>query len=184
MKALITGFPRSGTHYMVKMLNTLGLRMGHEFVDEDGCVSWKHLPQADKFDVVFHQVRDPVEVIGSALTISEDSLQLLQSLTPIKKGESKIHFLMKSWLDWTARADKIAKLTYKVESFTDPNIYFYILSELGIKVPEKLPDIPSNIGTRKGKEGYSQLSVSDLEREDKKLAGKIREMRFFYGYSY
>jgi hypothetical protein len=76
VKFLITGYPRSGTKYTAKVLNKTSLDVGHEFKGKDGCVSWKHLPKALDFDLVLHQVRNPLKVIGSSHTINVTYLEL------------------------------------------------------------------------------------------------------------
>jgi hypothetical protein len=180
VKFLITGYPRSGTYYIAKVLNTLGNKVGHEFVDKDGCVSWGHLPKADEFDTVIHQVRNPLKVIGSCFTISEGSYKKLEKLTPRLKNESKLSWLMRSWLDWTDKADEVAEYTYRVENLEET--YPHLFNLLGLEVPEKLPDISKNTHSRSHIESYRNFTMDNFINETKRTSKKIAGKMYKYGY--
>lgn len=40
---LITGCGRSGTHFTARLLQEIGLDVGHETLGKDGVASWKHI---------------------------------------------------------------------------------------------------------------------------------------------
>ena len=85
-KRLITGFPRSGTEYMSKVMQKTGLRMGHEGHGDcsDGTVSYWHsyFKAPGIYEVVLHQIRDPLEVIPSAFKkLSEPTMNCLGKIT-------------------------------------------------------------------------------------------------------
>jgi hypothetical protein len=76
---LITGAPRSGTVFMKNLLTELGLQVTDDQTSprEDGIVSWMHIVQdrfgyfggaalhGSKFQIVWHQVRDPLQTLTS-----------------------------------------------------------------------------------------------------------------------
>jgi hypothetical protein len=75
---LITGCGRSGTTFMSSFLCASGLKIPHERPGRDGCVAWpmcvdSYRPWGNrssraKFQHVFHQVRNPLDVISSWFT--------------------------------------------------------------------------------------------------------------------
>ncbi len=80
---LITGCPRSGTGYALEVLRSVGYRMGEEdYKDKkrlDGVVSWKHIAlMLEKFDSIFHQVREPLWVISSMTTMAEVNYKFME----------------------------------------------------------------------------------------------------------
>mgnify|MGYP003647797370 FL=1 len=64
-KLLITGAPRSGTHFTARLLFNLGLDIRHETVDTNGTVSSVHTLKPSGFTKVVHQIRDPLKSISS-----------------------------------------------------------------------------------------------------------------------
>ena len=202
MTFLITGFPRSGTAYMGRLLRALGYSVGAEHTPgEDGKVSWPHLLQAYKFDIVLHQMRNPLKVIGSAHTIRCENfnsffnflgfppreLHKYAEPKPMQAGvedtalsrfyteESLLYALMWSWLHWTRKAREVSKLTYHIESF--PRYYPIVFRTLNLPIPDRLPDIPFDVNTRKTQPNYRILTWDDLEAVDKPLTDKIRQAR-------
>lgn len=72
---IITACPYSGTKYTVKILRNLGLDVGHETLEKDGAVSWRHIAMTDDDQqlaaldgrgiIRLHQVRHPLITIAS-----------------------------------------------------------------------------------------------------------------------
>lgn len=202
---LITGFPRSATHYTKTLMNGIGLNVkGEEYgrtekinPDEkvDGVVSWQHLNlHKDKIDVILHQVRNPLKVLSSSQTLFNNTLRKIfkQIEAPYSWG-IKLHFrkfdminekqllyyLMYSWLFWNEliENDKRVVYRYKVEEIS--NEWSNILDNLSLKKVE-LPEISKETNTRKGK--YKNLTIEDLYETDKELTEKIINKAKFYGY--
>ena len=78
MKYLIIGHPRSGTAYMSKLFKKNGLDVRHERMGRDGRSDWQYaIPNETifpwgkgvredyEFDVVIHNIRDPLTAIPS-----------------------------------------------------------------------------------------------------------------------
>ena len=81
-KLLITGAPRSGTHFTARLLFNLGLDIRHETVDTNGTVSSVHTLKPSGFTKVVHQIRDPLKSISSLHKIDWLSKELwLESMT-------------------------------------------------------------------------------------------------------
>jgi len=169
---LVTGFPRSGTGYTARTLRFAGLDVGHEKVGSDGVVSWWHLLGADKFDKVFHQVRNPIDTISSAMTINNSSIRKLSTIT--EPNVDKLKFLMQSWLDWNELAESKAQMTYRVEDVED--LFPILRKEMGIK--GGFPNVRTTINKRE----HEVLSVEDLRKVDSELTDKIIERARQYGY--
>ena len=175
---LITGYPRSATRYMAKIFQSLGFDVGHEEVRSDGIVSWMELLNADNYDVVLHQVRNPIDVIASATTLMNESLDILSTITTPKSN--KIEFLMESWLDWTNAADDCAQFTYKIEDLKVS--YPQIKKLIGLESSLELPiwwNTHTNVNTRP----HIKLSYKDLKMVNSNLAKKIALKMKKYGYA-
>jgi len=85
VKLLVTGCPRSGTTFVARVLQRLGLDVRHEDTGPDGAVSFAltvdddEYPRghkgprrsATKFDVLVHLVREPLATISSMATMPE-----------------------------------------------------------------------------------------------------------------
>ena len=102
---LITGCGRSGTTYVSKLLCEAGLDLLHHDVGPDGSVDWclavtsdVPLPWGKKgrssgdyvFDRVLHQVRAPLAVISSSMTIKDRSWDYISNFTSINPEDSAI----------------------------------------------------------------------------------------------
>lgn len=66
---LITGCPRSGTCYTAKLLQAHGIDVQHERLGKRGTVDW-HLAGIPWNGPIVHQMRNPLHVIGSLLSIT------------------------------------------------------------------------------------------------------------------
>ena len=96
-KVLILASPRSGTSYIHVALREIGIDVGNEDeMGKDGLVSWWALrgrtsfkdtaiaykwkrDESDHsdFDVIVHQVRNPLKVIGSQFTLDKHSMAFM-----------------------------------------------------------------------------------------------------------
>jgi glycosyltransferase involved in cell wall biosynthesis len=186
-KILITGHARSGTAYTAKLLQACGLEIGHELTGMDGAVSWPHLatgklswlpgPVNDcKFDMIFHQVREPLACIASIMTESDEAFGYRFKHIGHPGGKKSLKWAMYSWLKWNELAEKKSIARFRVEDL--PRALPEILIRAGYKPPVELPDIDKNTNSR----DHAPLTWADLENEDKELAGLIKKKAREYGY--
>jgi len=185
MRVLITGCGRSGTLYVVEALGQVGLRFGHEVFGADGVVDWHGLTDASLYDVILHQVREPLKTIGSCHTCAPYSWDFICQHEPrILPSDSLILKCMKYWLFWNEQAEKVARWTYRVEDFG--NQIGRILALFGRIVDPvlltKINAINKQTHTRKGAGNYKMVTLKDLRCADEKLAGQIINKAKTYGY--
>jgi GR25 family glycosyltransferase involved in LPS biosynthesis len=114
---LVTGHPRSGTKYMAKLLQSLGLDVRHESMGADGISSWMFAVDADKvpytgdgttlrqfsFQHTILAVRHPLDVLASSMqTEAEPSLKFRRRWSRVPVGynrhEEAVHILL-AWHD-------------------------------------------------------------------------------------
>lgn len=94
----IIGCGRSGTTYTSKLLQSFGVKVGHEKICDHGISSWclvpdtslRHIgPSSGDLEGLgiphVHQVRQPLEVISSATTIRKKSWGFISQFIPIQK---------------------------------------------------------------------------------------------------
>lgn len=194
-KILVTGCGRSGTQFTWKILNSLGIEVGHEKMERNGTVDWTAVswePQRlNQFDLILHQVRHPLKVISSWHTVEEShpsgkwAWGFLYNTLSIPPEMSLLEKLMIYWLHWNLRAEEITRKTYQVERFMQ-------------EVPEvvsKTFDLPSdawttlvlppeNIHSTSDRETYRKgLCWEHLEEVNFHLAFLIKSLAQRYGYS-
>lgn len=144
--------------YTSKALQAAGLDVGHERLGRDGIVSsmWaldvdeypayhEQGPQPE-FDVILHQVRHPLDAIGSLTTALPESWAWNARYMPIANKP----VLEKAALYWYLTnliAEKRASWTYRIESL--PDIWREFTRRLKIKAGiGVLAGIPKNINSR------------------------------------
>lgn len=186
---LIAAYPRSATRYMSELLILNGIDMKHEEIGNDGTVSWLHISSGKwtetidipkfQFNGIFHQVRYPLDVISSAMTIQDDTIDfMLKNLNCIRKRDTRLHQIMLTYILWNELIERQSIMTFKVENII--NIFPKLLTILNKTVENPCFDLSKEINTRKEK--YTQLTWSDLENCDKPLWGIIKKMSLRYGY--
>ena len=198
---LITGCGRSGTTYVSKLLSEAGLELLHHDVGPDGSVDWclavtsdVPLPWGKKgrssadyvFDRVLHQVRAPLAVISSSMTIKDRSWDYISNFTSIEPQDSSIRKSMLYWLEWNRLAEAKADITYRVEQIKDVSTWSALCSVL--ERPELVEQHDTLIGaiasdTNTRRDDYAPLTWDDLRNEDEALTAEILEQAERYGYS-
>ena len=124
---LITGCPRSGTGYASQIFQAQGLDIGHERLGTDGVSSWLfavedhrypwhppgELRQNYGFEVILHQVRDPLRVLASMTVLRRPDWTFIGRHLALPKMplERRIGF----YLHWTELCDRQAHYRYRVE---------------------------------------------------------------------
>jgi len=118
MKNLITGCGRSGTTFVAKYLQSLGMDVGHEkYIGENGVVSWYlTFGEHNSFDHIIHIIRNPYDSFKSYSTLSENAWKYiykhLPEISPNDTNETKF---VKYWCLWNREASEKAEITIKIE---------------------------------------------------------------------
>ena len=193
---LVVGCARSGTTYISKVLKKSGLRIGHEHLSRDGistcelCDSgkkswkgrWGFCPEKIHFAHIFHQVRDPLNVISSTY-VTEDLnswVFIMKYVPEILMQDSHLVKCAKYWYYWNLKLEKMAEWTYRLEDLDQRWGEFE--ERLGRKVERSaIEETPTNTNGRKTV--TRQFTWDDLQRElDPELYEKIRQLATRYGY--
>lgn len=182
MSFLITGFSASGTMYTAEVLQRIGYDVRHEMDGGIGTVSWRHLPRHEEYDIILHQVRHPLKVLGSAVTGQIKNINYILSFfedVPFVY-EDKLHRVMYTYINWTEWADKVSHYRYKIEDFDGE--FKIILDALDLDTEKELPSISKLTNTHSHKDTYMNVTVDDLYDRDKFLARDILDQALLYGY--
>jgi hypothetical protein len=185
-RILITGCGRSGTGYISRLLSSAGLSMGHEAFGLDGISDW-HLAVNDEkyekiekfygcrfdFEIVLHQIRNPLSVISSAQTLNATPevgswYYIAKHIPCISQNDHVLVKAMKYWVFWNMFAERRAKYTYRIE---DIDIELDKIAKLiGVALDTKcLETIPRNINTR----GHSMVTWEQLRELDSAMCDEV-----------
>ena len=194
---LVVGCARSGTTYISKVLKKSGLRIGHEKMGKDGISTceltgnpkegcwkgrWGICPENYHFAHIFHQVRDPLNVIASTyITENLDSWYFIMNYIPeIHMQDSHLVKCAKYWYYWNLKAEKMAEWTYRVEDLDQKWEEFE--TRLGRKISrDSIENTPKNTNGRKT-HPY-EFTWEDLQNElGPELYRNIRDLAARYGY--
>ena len=198
-KVLVIGCGRSGTTYTTTLLRECGYDIQHESFGEDGSVSWAmtvnqysyiSLEQVtDSFEHIFHQVRNPLNVITSWSSNFYDPNShfhnrvwsyIYQYIPQINQNDPLITKCAKYWYYWNLLAEEKAEWRYRIEDIEE--IFPEFCEKLGIPTNlEALQRVPKNTNT--WSDTTNKVTWEELERElDPELYQNIREMATRYGY--
>ena len=152
---LVTGFPKCGTQYVAVCLANSGYKVGHEIVVRgyDGVCSWTGIEKPDIFSPRVFIVRNPVDVINSALTINQNSMKRLgmRSISPQE--------LIYAYTRWFKKCKKACKGPFKVEELPENSKEFFEALELK---PQPWYEADANINTRKLRKNYGTHTLESL----------------------
>ena len=190
---LITGTPRSGTHYTAALLQALGLKIHHEKLDSDGTVSWKHIskgtfymPERKRtteifdpgFTCIIHQVRHPLKSISSMQTLRHCSWEFMARTVEIDLNAPLPIRAMQAWLGWNRLISQRAEWRFQIEEL--PDVFDSLLARL------KLPQAPLPLLSHHSKESrtnrYHLLTWGNLLHADKGITHEVAELAREYGY--
>ena len=131
MKILVIGYAHGGTAYAAKLLRECGLDILHEdwrgkdgiscwpyAVDDpilDDYGSWKQRGSLTQYDVILHQVREPLVSIRSVEPEPEWTKRFRERHLPDFKHDNPLVQGMRAWTGWNELCDKISDWTYRVE---------------------------------------------------------------------
>lgn len=193
---LITGCGRSGSRYTATLLNRLGLRVGHEELHADGEIGWKGLRkllsgERIDFNVILHQVRDPIATISSLRThccgLLKDVSRFFPTRSSLDGSNGNLHRCMEYWYEWNLLAESRAIWTYRIEEL--PQVFDTFCELLGVSANRAALDaLPTNINTRRtrrfAKFQRDTVNWDTLESIDRPLTTKIHELAVRYGYQH
>ena len=185
---LVTGCCRSGTKYMSRVLRQAGLDIGHEWAGRDGAVAAEWAIKTDRystwyagerpdFDVIVHQVREPLATIGSVLTISEESWRFIARHTLVTLEMPILERAARYWVQWNQLVEKKAQFTYRIENLEAVWPKFQELLSVG-SYEAAISGIPTNTNTR----SHKDITWADLRDIDKDLEARVRSWAIRYGY--
>jgi hypothetical protein len=158
LKVLVTGCGRSGTRYTTFLFRRLGLDVLHERLGRDGIASWTMAVSSEQrpygppsshcsFEHVFHQLRNPLEVIRSVTTFGPESWAFICAHTPCRMEDPVLLRAATYWLYWTDYADRIATWRYRIEAIDA--IFPELCERLGVGCDwQVLRSIPRDVNTR------------------------------------
>ncbi len=157
-RLLVTGCGRSGTKYTSILLQRLGIDTPHERLGRDGICSWTMAVRTESrpygppssavsFREVFHQVREPLAVIRSALSFREESWDYISHHIDCPRFEPPMLRAARYWLLWNEQAERIATWRYRIEDLHDllPAFCKRIVVQPRSNV---LTSLPTDINTR------------------------------------
>lgn len=187
---VIVGCGRSGTTYTSKLFLSYGYKIGHERLLIHGISSWLLLakskqviwgPSMEEIKVlnlpIVHQIRHPLQVVSSLQSSSSISMRFIQIELDLIDTSSHLFIAMNYWYYWNIRAEGVAQYTYRVEDLDDAIAELFKIGGFTIK-SRQWNEPKKNTNTRK----HTDLTWEDLEREDKELTKKIKELATKYGY--
>ena len=182
MKRLILAYPRSATTYTAKMIQAHGLKFGQETRGDqtDGTISYFKIHYPHKYNVVLHQVRDPLKTISSAVTVlvkrTHNEFYILFDIDKIDREKSILYRIMLTWLELNELAEKGSEWRYRIEDIDE--VYLELCRRLDIEPKEGFPSLDRRVNTRP----HPMLTWDDLDREDFALSQRIKEKAKRYGY--
>lgn len=191
---LITGVARSGTMYTWKLLSSAGLDIGHEDrLGIDGIVSWEWAVLDDqypswhevgpqpKFDVILHQVRDPLMTINSFCTpsINQESWDYLYRHIPIDPEAPLLQRAAEAWYWWSLMARRRASWSYQVETLPCNRKVFSEKAGIRELTSEEILKIPTNVNaTRYERPGHTWKDIEAVTPLYKRIVSLTKR----YGY--
>lgn len=203
-KILIISSARGGTMYASTFLKKLGLRVGHECIEEEGMVSCYALPELSgphitsigkyawiehsNFENIFHLVRNPLKTIRSCTQmksrLSKEGLEkLTENLFDPHETKSDLEFAMKYWLYSNQTCEQITKKNICLEKFAHYAAFLAFLC--GKKISNNTclslyKALPQTINQSIIE--LPKIFWKTLYEENKDLAEKIKELTKNYGY--
>lgn len=197
-RILITGCGRSGTKYIANTLTKMGLPIGHEKMSKFGVAAWPLAVDSSvpawfmlfnrrdyNFNLILHQVRNPLDAIKSMYTFVEASWSYIEKFIPIQRSDVLTLKCMKYWYYWNLKAEEISDWTYRIEDLSvNFKAFCQKIKHLElIKKKNILDETNKNINTRrKVYKDYKQIKWVTLEKIDFNLCLKIKYLAKKYGY--
>jgi len=155
---LVSSVGRSGTKYAAFLLQSLGVDVGHESAGADGIVSWYLGADADSvphgppsaefvFGHVFHQVRHPLRVIPSLMSLRSETWSFVARHTSCAPDDALPVRCAKLWLEWNELVEGRAEWRYRLEQL--PDVFEEFCARFGVPSDRRaLAELPRDINTR------------------------------------
>lgn len=183
-KVLITGCGRSGTVYIATCLNLVGIGVGHEQMGPRGAVSgawcapeppyphYHERGERPEFDVIAHQVREPLATIGSITTSLEQSWKFMARWIPISMDWPVLKRAVHAWYHWNQMALDQAAWGWRIEDLPWESVLTLFNHEY---VP--LPQVSKTTNHR----DHVEVTWADVEKVSDGL--EVKGMARAFGYS-
>ena len=185
---LITGSGRSGSSYIARVLQECGLDVGHHKIGSDGiacgfyCFDVDRYPVKShpvprpKFDVILHQVREPLASIASIQT--GKSWKWTNQFLPIANDAPLLIRCCYNWLIFNEEAERQALWTYRVENLK--NVWLDLQRVLCFDTPYyEIANISRKTNARK----HAAVTWHDIRNAVPEIYDDIRKASARYGYS-
>ena len=186
------GHPRTGTGYTSKLLQSMGLKVGHEVMGIDGIVAWqfaadrKPWPYISRetsrddydFQITIYNVRNPITSIPSIVYTEEDTLAYRSLAGNFMQTSNLVKNAVRSIIAWDKLAlSKNPDFIYRIEDQSE-DLYNFLISK-GLKVKK-----PKNIGPQNIRKhpGLSDNIQTQLERLDDELKSQLNDFCERHGY--
>ena len=204
---LIVGCPKSATKYASKCWQSFGYDIKYEKIGKDGMSSW-FAAVSDKFSfasktfdrkrvkfrVVLHQIRNPLNVIGSILAmdlsncIDERKLAFICKRTSASIFDLPLLRALKIWVEWNKKAEKMADFSYQIEDWNEDKngIRDKIFDLVGVKKENRQKVNLSNKGHGcESHPGFKKVTVDDIKRKvkDRVLLQEFQQLCDKYNYN-
>lgn len=207
---IFTGCGRSGTTYIAKLMRESGVEIGHESVGRDGVAAWQivgapnenlpiglnirkriikglpieYMSIKDIFDqasIVFHQIRNPVDVVPSFFTIPETFWMRVAQYMSINLEGSTIEKAISYWYYNNLLTERISDYRYRIEDIDIEigNIFARLNRQFNSAILDK---VSRNVNSRKNKEGYRDVSWIDIRHAIPSMYDNIVNLAIKYGY--
>ena len=191
---VIVGCPFSGTRHVTEVLRSCGVNVGHEKVEPQGIVSWKHTKWSrDDFIregvqepiVILHQAKHPIMAIPAILAnLSPGDWRWLgdhaetHDFPHLMRDRSPLERSMGLWYYWNKMAEKMADHTYAIERLSDRWQWF--LQVTGQPWMTRYPRIDKRINRHKAR---VILTWGQMYNFNPALTSVILSMAYRYGYT-
>lgn len=163
----------------------LGIDVKHERLGPDGGIGWPMLVEhlrgipLESFDVVLHQVRNPLMVMQTLDTHWDQFWTKAEdAVGPLPNQRLQRH--MAYWCRYNEKAEALSQMTYRVEDlYNGSGTTQRICAMIGKDSKPTSVDKEDNTRKRNRK-----MVILDMLREaDEQLASKLVKMGIHYGYS-
>lgn len=210
---VVTGCGRSGTLYMSKYFNAMGLGVQHEQHGVDGISSW-YVGSPDRANItknyysskmrgikVIHLVREPMAVMSSMRRCealrNRAGLDIFRRMYPNLVDMRQPDFLATWWVEWNKNVRRVWDVDYtlRVENAPRPSIIKEICSlaevPFTMDIVKGIQSIPTNTHHIEEKYREELMSTSPQVLEDLtwidlslRQADQVAELACLFGYGY
>jgi hypothetical protein len=175
IKLIIIGCGRSGTTYIAKIFQSIGLDIKHEKMGVNGTSDW-HLTTGslDGKATILHQVRHPLKAIASMFTAPLSTWKSINKYIPLTLKNILVDG-MRYWYFWNLIAESKACYTYRIENLK--NEWDKLCGLIGI---DEISYGSVSVSTNSRMHG--SITWEDMEKADAMLSTMIRRLSVKYGY--